>query len=125
MTIIHLWDKGSSYLLSSRNNTPKIERGEPGIDEETRIILTSSTSSTLNKLSPLKREKSDGNDVGFEPMKISVVDMEKNTGKDGKKKNVATEDDLMPTNCPLAELFTLIMQHQKIGVSDGDGDTYR
>ena len=119
ITIVHLWDKASDYLLSSRHDPLKIGTGEPGMGDDMTAITVSSGSigsASKKKKSRVKNRK-DSNELDVEGMMKSAVAMcESNTGGGTMVKGVAVaarnHSDLLLENLPLAELFALIEQHK-------------
>ena len=118
ITIIHLWDKASDYLLSSRHDPLKIGNGEPGMGDDTTAVTFSSGSvaSASVKTKASWKNRKHSNDLAVEGMMKSVVAMcESNTGGGTMAKGVAVarnNSNLLLENLPLAELFALIEQHK-------------
>lgn len=98
LTVIHLWDKMSDYLLSSRHDHLYIGKGEVGFsdgDSSSRVT----TPSRNNKRSPPP--------AGLNDIINSVIDL-CNEGS-GKSKELKTAiDDLAIDKQPLPSLLTLI-----------------
>ena len=101
LTVIHIWDKMSDYLLSSRHSPLDIGRGEVGLTD-TNSITRTSTPSGKERIPPPPK--------GLDDVIKSVIDLYNEVN--GKSKAYMPAEDLAVENQPLSSLFGLIEEHK-------------
>ena len=114
LTTIHLWDKASDYLLSSKHDPVKIGRGEGGFDGLPEDISSMSDSSPNTRRRARKVRNIKNNEPstdGIAAVFKSVFDRieQKN---DGNKKEISDSKVVAIEQLSLPELYAMIEQHK-------------
>ena len=90
LTVIHLWDQSSDFLLASRHDHLTIGMGELGMGDEENISTIEMSSSTR---SPIKI-KAIQDTTGLETMMNSVLDFCKVNSSGGSKASMKDGDNM-------------------------------
>ena len=123
LTAIHLWDKSSDYLLSSRHDPLIIGLGEGGFDVVNEELCNTSDSSPASKrrVRKCKKMSTEPSPNGIAAIIKSVIDLcNDNSNLNGKEasvgvgnKNIKETSGLITIeNLSLPELYLMIEQHK-------------
>ena len=114
LTAIHLWDKASDYLLSSRHDPVRIGRGEGGFDGSTKEVSSMSDSSPNSKKKARigsKIKSKEPSTDGIAAVFRSIFD-QMDVENDGKKKKGSDNIVVPIEQLSLPELYAMIEQHK-------------
>jgi len=119
LTVIHLWDKMSDYLLSSKHDPLQLGNGEPGMNkaQESSSQINMDSNSVSSTMSPKRGKKKRGyEDVELVMGKTMnrVVDLCEvmSKGNVGDDKPSPKPSDYLVDNLSMDDLYKLIEQHK-------------
>ena len=127
LTAIHLWDKSSDYLLSSRHDPLKIGLGEGGFDgiNEEHCNTSDSSPASKRRVRKAKKMSTEPSPTGIAAIMKSVIDLcNDNSKANGKEASVSVGSAIIKEgsvlgsglitmeNLSLPELYLMIEQHK-------------